>query len=391
MSCQNVCLLRFRIISTVLGWDINKLKKRASQIESNKQGPTKEQLKTLREYVGLSQVEQEQRRSQSSLSTYFPAFLFRSWALLIDPGSKNESIVATILSSTSLPSTAHSLALEYLSLKLSVRDREQLIEVLCRRNPDLVTPTARDLISAYDPIIRAVHNAVDLAGTVADAQAFIDDLIKLSKTQSNKSSQITVEDYVKLLEKHQNSSHQFLHQVCKNGKELAAWYKDFVHMVASKFRVLDEGVPKLSDSAEAKLKALVADLSTSDRDNVLEEVHRHAEYLKQLSDSSSARIKATLEKKSTTTYGPGVYLARWQALLDNTVITPSQPKGQVRKAGSKEAKEASRTDVDGEKEGNANAEKQVEEEAVKAPYVGTIVKLLMSKFWEMLREWGDKT
>ena len=293
--------------------------------------------------------------------------------------------MAVILEPASLSAKTHSLALEYLSLKLSIRDREQLIETFCRRNPDLVTPTARDLISAYDHIIRGVHNAVDLSGTISDAQAFLDDLIKLSKPHSSKTGPVSVEDYVKLLESHQQSSHRFMHQVCKNGKDLVPLYRDFGHKLAAQFRESNA-----RNTTAEKLDRLLDNLSSSERDVVIQEIDKHVEYLNHLSESSSSRIRATLNHDSKTIYGPGVYLARWQALLDDTLITPAEAEGQVRKAGSKETKEASRTDVDGEKKGDASVVKTVEQENVRPPEVGMTVKLLVSHFWEMLREWSKE-
>ena len=54
-----------RIISTVLGWDNSKFKKRVSQIEHMSEGPTAEQLAVLKEYANQTQEEQEQCRSKS--------------------------------------------------------------------------------------------------------------------------------------------------------------------------------------------------------------------------------------------------------------------------------------------------------------------------------------
>ena len=277
-----------------------------------------------------------------------------------------------------------------MSLKLSIRDREQLTEVLCKRNPDILTPIARDLVSGFDPIIRGVHDAVDLSGTVSDAQAFLDDMIKLSKPQNNKVSEVSAEDFVKLLEKHQISSHRFLHQVCKNGKELVSWYKKFGEQVVSQFRTSNGENSSHSGMAD-KLNNLLADLSASERESILKEIDHHAKYMQHLEDSSFARFKDTLNKCRKTDYGPGVYLARWQALLDGTEITPATAEGPVRKAGDKETKEASRADVDGEKRGDATVDKAIEEEVAKAPEVGSTVKLLMSKFWELLRDWGRES
>ena len=144
------------IISTVLGWDTRRLKSRITKLEKSPDAPSKDHLKKLYEYSIKSQKEQESIRERST--------------------SKLISIVTAILDDP-LPPPSHGLALEYLSLTLAVRDREQLVSIFCRQNPDLLTPIARDLVAAYDPVIRAIHQAVNLSGTVADAQAFIDALI----------------------------------------------------------------------------------------------------------------------------------------------------------------------------------------------------------------------
>jgi len=60
---------------------------------------------------------------------------------------------------------------------------------------------------------------VDLSDTVSDFEAFLGDMLKISKIQ-DETSIPTVGDFVALLKKHQYSCHKFLHQVCKNGKEL---------------------------------------------------------------------------------------------------------------------------------------------------------------------------
>ena len=54
------------IISTVLGWDIRKLKSRISKIEKDKDAPSKDHLQKLREYSTSSQKEQETLRNHSS-------------------------------------------------------------------------------------------------------------------------------------------------------------------------------------------------------------------------------------------------------------------------------------------------------------------------------------
>jgi hypothetical protein len=362
-----------------------------SQIESNRQSPTKGQLAALKKYTSQTQEEQEKIRLQSGQSFFLVSMfvtIAKTKTHLLESQSKS---IATIIleknETSSISGPSHTLALEYLNLVLSIRDREQLIGVLCKRNPDLLTPIARDLVSAYDPIIRGIHNAVDLSSTVSDAQAFLDDLIKLSRLPAASKDTVSVEDYVKLLEKHQSSSHRFLHQVVKNGPEIRKWYKEFAHKVLDQFRALSN--PKLTSSftLSDKLNAMFESLSSSDQTVVLQEIHAHGSYLGYLSDSSSARIDALLKQSDKTTYGPGVYLARWQALLDETSLTPLEVGGTVRYGGNQEAREASRTNVDGKKEGDPHLADVVESEVSKAPEVNRTEALLGIPFLELLRNW----
>ncbi|KAL8937892.1 MAG: hypothetical protein Q9216_004198, partial [Gyalolechia sp. 2 TL-2023] len=216
-----------QIISQVLSAEITELKKRIKAIEQSPDCPNKSQLEQLRNYASKSANEQKMMRTSSR--------------------SHSISIVAVILSPsptkpTTLSAPTHTLALDYLSVHLSILDREKLIRVLCHHTPDHLTTSVRELVKVYDPIIRALHNAVDLAAGVSDLQAFLDDLIALSlldKTSSSgdrsgnggvkmkKKRVPTVQDYVRLLQKHQKSSHVFIHQALKNGKELSQWYREY--------------------------------------------------------------------------------------------------------------------------------------------------------------------
>ena len=307
-------------------------------------------------------------------------------------GSKLISIVTSILDEP-LPPPTHDLALEYLSLVLSVRDREQLITIFCRQNPDLLTPIARDLVTAYDPVIRAIHQAVDLSGTVADAQAFLDDLIRLSKPRGGEP--VPVQEYVQLLEKHQGSSHRFIHQVAKNGKDITEEYRKYTQQVAGLFRTtkLEDGSSSESAGLGAgaltgALNELVAALPPPDRTAVLAELEAHASYLTALASESTARTEAVLAASRTSPLGPGMFLARWQALLDATPITPAEAAGEVRSGGSFEVRSAARVDTDGEHNGGtaAGEDLHIKEEQSKSPTVDNTVRLLSEAYKETLRK-----
>ncbi|KAB2104781.1 hypothetical protein AG0111_0g7140 [Alternaria gaisen] len=261
-----------QIISTILAWDTTEFQKRATKLESSRNAPDKKVFKAIKTYVYASRDKHEAARSQSV--------------------SEQKSIAAVILETSDPPYKVdadtlnehqHSVAMEYLSTYLSIRDREELTKVLCKSNPDVLTSTIRDAVAAMDPVIRDIHNAVDLSGTVTDAEAFITDLIKTAKpkkkgTKSRETSKSrpsspdpasildqeasdapTVEDFVQLLKKHAPSMHKFLHHVTKNAPQLAQDYLVYAKRIFSEFRV-DETAAKQEEKGEGGAGNMTAPL-----------------------------------------------------------------------------------------------------------------------------------
>jgi hypothetical protein len=304
--------------------------------------------------------------------------------------------VISILASSSLPTDisepTHALALEYLNAQLSIRDRKQLIQSLCHSSPDHVTTTIRVAVSAYEPVIRNVHNAVDLSDTVSDFESFLADMLKISRIQ-DETAVPTVGDFVTLLKKHQYSCHKFLHQVCKNGKELTGWYLDWAKQAAAHFRrQTDHSDAKVRDAGDLTepLNDLFSKLSAEQQSRVFPILDQQIKYIDEMHTSSHRRLEAVLSsppsknptiakiiassgnsrassrssspapsERGTQTPkisstgpssdpGPGAYLSRWQDLLDNTPITPLSASGKVEKASGKNVVKGSTKDVDGE-------------------------------------------
>ena len=143
------------IVSTIVNWNTSDLKRRCVEIEKSDNGPKRAQLEVLRSYVDMNREEHEKCRTMSEV--------------------KAEPIAATVMNEyggDKLSEEQIPLALEYLSVQLSLRDRQKITDVLCSRQPDLFTQAVREGVVAYDPIIRALHNAVDLSGTVGDLPNF---------------------------------------------------------------------------------------------------------------------------------------------------------------------------------------------------------------------------
>ena len=351
-----------QIISTILAWDTTEFQKRATKLESSRNAPDKKVFKAIKTYVYASRDKHEAARSQSV--------------------SEQKSIAAVILETSDPPYKVdadtlnehqHSVAMEYLSTYLSIRDREELTKVLCKSNPDVLTSTIRDAVAAMDPVIRDIHNAVDLSGTVTDAEAFITDLIKTAKpkkkgTKSRETSKSrpsspsadpasildegasdapTVEDFVTLLKKHAPSMHKFLHHVTKNAPQLAQDYLVYAKRIFSEFRV-DDAAAKQEEKGEggagnmtAPLHSLFETLGKEKQEELRGLLDQHEEHLQTLKSTSQTRLESIMRPSSSsssqskpsagTTHGPGMYLSRWNALLDSTLISPATIHGPMRK------------------------------------------------------------
>jgi hypothetical protein len=373
--------------------------------------------------------------------------------------------VSVVLSEASLApdldETQHKLALDYLAIQLAIRDREQITKVLCHTQPDHLTEAVRDIVMAYEPVIRSVHNAVDLGETVTDFERFLKDMMFISrphqvhlKDDKNKSqnevSVPTVGDYVQLLKKHQSSCHKFLHQCAKNGKEVTSWFHDWTRKAAAEFRRQPDHLSSSLDHVDScdgdgprtlasELDSIFIALPEAQREKHLQILNAHAEYLSKLHTASALRLASVVDspvsespvlrqkphqylfqalsrsgsrsptspssrstsptrgfpKHSHVTpdLGPGAFLARWQALLDDTMITPATVEGPIRYGRNKDVQHNSKTDVDGEMMdslGN-NAERMEigqqgwrENEKMQRPDVQPLVDALLPAFRELL-------
>ncbi|KZM25174.1 hypothetical protein ST47_g3673 [Ascochyta rabiei] len=339
-----------QIISTILAWDTAEFQKRASKLESMRDAPDKKVMKAIKAHVYASRDRHEAARNMSI--------------------QEEKSIVAIILDtadtrikSHSLKEHQHDIAMEYYSTYLSIRDREEITKVFCKSNPDVLTSAVRDCVSAMDPVIRSIHNAVDLSSTVTDAENFITDLVKASKpkkksgrksretskereadngnvetppasvTDSDNGDAPTVEDFVVLLRKHAPALHKFLHQVTKNAPDLAHDYLVYAKQMFGEFKADDKTREGGAGNMTGPLHSLFETLPKEKQEELKKLLDEHAEHLGELKDTSHSRLESIMNNGKTkgSTHGPGMYLSRWNALLDSTLITPATLSGPVRR------------------------------------------------------------
>jgi hypothetical protein len=346
-----------QIISTVLAWDTSEFQKRAAKLESHRDAPDKKVFKAIKSHVYASRDKHEAVRNKSiQESKSIVAVILESADPVIDAEALNEH--------------QHSVAMEYYSTYLSIRDREELTKVSCKLQPDILTAMVREIVTAMDPVIRAIHNAVDLSGTIQDTENFLTDLIKVSKpkkkgsrsrqtsresspapsapasiTDQEASELPTVEDYVQLLRRHAPSVHKFAHQVTKNAPDLTNDYALYAKRMFSEFKV-DDGAKAAEERGEggagnmtAPLHAMFSSLPKEKQDELKKLLDDHENHLGQLKETSLSRLTSIMQPSTSqsktpargTTHGPGMYLSRWNSLLDSTLISPATIHGPVRR------------------------------------------------------------
>ncbi|RMZ81933.1 hypothetical protein DV736_g6647, partial [Chaetothyriales sp. CBS 134916] len=283
------------IITTVLYWDIRELEGRATKIKRDPAKLNKEQLQTLKDYALKPQAEQEKLRQQSY--------------------DESIPIVITTLRASSIPHDLtdfqQSQALEYLSLNLAIRDRREIIRCLCHSYPDRLTTAIRQVVDAYEPNIRSLHNAVNLSDSLGDLEAFIRDIINVAKIQIDRHGESTVPtvgDFVAVNRRHQYSLHKFLHQICKNDPEIISLYMAWAKTAASLFRPdtiapihadaapgTDAGAGAGTSNLSCQLNDLFNTLDSMSQQEILPILDQHACYIDAMHADSLARLQKVIK------------------------------------------------------------------------------------------------
>lgn len=138
-----------------------------------------------------------------------------------------------------------------------------------------------------------------------------------------------------------------------------------------------------------QLQTLFSKLPEEDRPQVIQEIDEHAEYLFVLTQKSTSRMQTVIrnvaEAKSENLPGPGIFLSKWQTLMDDTRITPITSSGSVRNGDDQSVIDATRVDTDGAKKGTMNAHAESQDLNTKPPGVSNVVRTLSLGFRDALR------
>lgn len=151
-------------------------------------------------------------------------------------------------------------------------------------------------------------------------QEFIDDTIKTIKPRDGNNSNThapSVGDFVALFRRHLPSYLRFLHQVLKNCPDVSSKFRSYCKEAIQNFRKKGSNPNDIGGTGKA---CQGAGAMTS-----------HLTILSSLRNLSAKRAQHILDNEDAPMYGPGVFLARWHGLLDETLITPATTEGPVRK------------------------------------------------------------
>lgn len=383
-----------RIVALVLSWDAGEFRKGADRVEKNRDDdrPPEEALQAIRVHVsdggGHETVRAASTRNAQSIVI---AILHAS-----DP-----SLAA------SLTDPQHAQCLAYYSALLSVRDREGITAALCRTPPDLFTSMVRDAAAAYDPMIRSVHARVDLKEHLEALQGFVDEFIRASRptTTTGEGGEeqerlAGVEEYVALLRRNRGLLYRWVRVLAGGCPDVWGELRDWANEAMRKLRAGEDGGEDKELSMADRLDALFSSLEPATQVEVLEAIDAHAGYLATLNDLSLARLQYLVASTSTTSdatndnsssstaAGPGIYLARWQSLLDSTPITPAAPHGPPRHGRDvKHTTTMGKTGAGGGRMWHADASAG---DGPAAPDVHVVVRALGGRFGDVVREAGER-
>lgn len=329
-----------RILSLVLEWDAADFRKAVEKMKLNEKSISAEHREAIDKHLA---ADRDQHRSARKKSI-----------------QEKKSIIGVIFEArnqqllTSLTDDQHASCLEYYAAQLAVRDREQITGVLCSSNPDLTTAIVLEALGALDPMIRVVHKNVDLRKHLSAMESFLTDFIKTTKPKTQGSFAeprlLTVKDFVELLRRNRHLLYAYLHDFCSGCPELRDTWREWMKSAIKVFQRKPTGgqrgedasitrEPGAADTGDMgpRLQEAYHNLTNSQRDVVLEGVDAHSRYLTTLRKLSRAKMQKIIDDMhgkfqgdGEDSAGPGIYAARWQALLDETLITPLVPNGPLR-------------------------------------------------------------
>ncbi|GAA5913550.1 PX domain-containing protein [Sporobolomyces salmoneus] len=175
----------------------------------------------------------------------------------------------------------------YRRLVTKARDKEQLIELIFEGS---TSELLKDIVTIFYEPLAKVYKAANIADSLSDLQAFLNDLIKTveSAEEANLTDpQRTVQIFVDLVARHESRFYHFVHQVHSKGEglfdNLMSWIELFINFVR-------DGLP-----SPVSLDFLLP-VGGKEREEVLKEVDAIVEYHRRLKWAHHERMTRRMTK-----------------------------------------------------------------------------------------------
>ncbi|KAK0486980.1 hypothetical protein EDD18DRAFT_1192672 [Armillaria luteobubalina] len=158
------------------------------------------------------------------------------------------------------------------SLYARLRDREQLIALIFE---GFTADLLKDIITIFYTPLATVYRAASIADSLGDLQSFVNDLIKtvegveeLSQEDPNR----TVQAFIELVQRHEQSFYQFVHKVHSKGEGL---FDSLMRWIELFITVIREGIS--TNDNPISLEFLLPQ-SATERKQIMDEVDKVAIY-----------------------------------------------------------------------------------------------------------------
>ncbi|KAK4461984.1 PX-associated-domain-containing protein [Cladorrhinum samala] len=388
-----------RIIWLVLYWDSAEARKTVEKIEKTKgdSAPTKTQLAAVKGFMQKSREEHEKARHDSlhTTTSMVVEILRRSDPKLLQSLTEAQHTQLSLYYSTLLMIRDREEIPNVLCRQnpdlftQAVKDFMSSFDRIIRsihENIDLrdYISTAEDFLSDFISVSKGATKKPSASSSSSILGSWGGNFLKAEAAATPPTSHpSSVEDYVLLLQKNKHLLYNWLHDVASKCPDIAEDFRVWAHETIAVFRrnkrseapsTSTENQPKAAGALSSNLQHLFASLPASARETIIPAINDHAKYLSTLEDLSLSRMQRIIENLAASASalnsgaatptsgrfgsssgkssprivplganvnrsysGPGVFLSKWQGLMDSTLIGPAVPDGPVRKG--KEVKE----------------------------------------------------
>lgn len=377
----------------MLYWDSTEARKTIDKIEKAKgdSAPTKAQLAAVRDFMQKSREEHEKARHDSlhSTTSMVAQILRRSDPKLLHSLTHAQHRQLSVYYSTLLmirdrEEIPNVLCRQHPDLfTQAVKDFMSSFDHIIRsihENIDLrdYVSAAEEFMTDFISVSKGAAKKPSISSSSSILGSWGSSFLKAEASATPPTSHPpSVEDYVLLLQKNKHLLYNWLHDAASKCPGIAEEFKVWAHETIAVFKRNKRSEapspstgnqPKSAGALSSNLQHLFASLPASARGTIIPAINNHAKYLSTLEDLSLSRMQRILDNlapsasafnsgaatptsgKFTSSSGkssprivplganinrsysgPGIFLSKWQRLIDDTLIDPAVPDGPVRK------------------------------------------------------------